>query len=423
MDGSKAGLAGRDLQTLFEVGMAGALSDGQLLDRFVARREEAVFEAIIRRHGPMVWGVCRRVLRDHHDGEDAFQATFLVLARRAASIAHGQKLGNWLYGVAYQTARKARAMRAKRRVREAQVPDAPEPEAIREEQRDDRPSQLDRELSRLPEKYRIPVVLCGLEGMSHKEAASRLGWPVGTGSSRLSRARDLLTSRLSRRGGMPSVGPLAVLLAQDSAWASLPTKLVGPTARAASLLAGGGAAGIVRAEVLTLMEGVLKMLLLCRIRLATLPLAFVVSLGVGAVLLAQQGGGGRAARPEPPAPADPAIRPLIEARIETAREVYEQEMMRYEQTLTLFPMDIADWSRRWMEEELRLRTKPAERLLVIRDHWERAKRLEGIVEQYSKTGQGRKADALKFKYFRLEAEQMLAEARTASPDAPQPESK
>ena len=110
----------RDLQTLFEMGVMGALSDGQLLGRFMERREEAVFEAIVRRHGPMVWGVCRRVLRDHHDAEDAFQATFLVLARKAASIMPREKLGNWLYGVAYQTATKARAMRAKRRLWEGQ---------------------------------------------------------------------------------------------------------------------------------------------------------------------------------------------------------------------------------------------------------------------------------------------------------------
>jgi RNA polymerase sigma-70 factor (ECF subfamily) len=106
-------VAMRDLRTLFGVGTLGTLADGPLLDRFVERREEAVFEAIIRRHGPMVWGVCRRVLRDHHDAEDAFQATFLVLARRAVSIMPRERLGNWLYGVAYQTAMKAKAMRAK----------------------------------------------------------------------------------------------------------------------------------------------------------------------------------------------------------------------------------------------------------------------------------------------------------------------
>src|SRR5262245_8814122 len=126
----------RDLQTLFGVGVTGILTDGQLLERFVTRREGAVFEAILHRHGPMVWGVCRRVLRDHHDAEDAFQATFLVLARKAASIAHREKLGNWLFGVAHQTAMKARAKRAKRRGREGQVPDMPEPTVVPDDQRD-----------------------------------------------------------------------------------------------------------------------------------------------------------------------------------------------------------------------------------------------------------------------------------------------
>src|SRR5215470_497349 len=118
----------RDLQMVFDVGPLGGLSDGQLLERFVDRREGAVFEAIVRRHGPMVWGVCRRVLRDHHDTEDAFQATFLVLARRAAAIIPREMLGNWLYGVAYQVAMKARAMKARRRLREVQVSNMPEPE-------------------------------------------------------------------------------------------------------------------------------------------------------------------------------------------------------------------------------------------------------------------------------------------------------
>src|SRR4051794_29580856 len=95
-------VAVRDLQILFDVGVTGVLSDGQLLDRFIARREGAVFEAIVHRHGPMVWGVCRRVVRDHHDAEDAFQATFLVLARKASSVMPREKVGNWLYGVAYQ---------------------------------------------------------------------------------------------------------------------------------------------------------------------------------------------------------------------------------------------------------------------------------------------------------------------------------
>src|SRR3954454_16074714 len=153
-------VAVREIQTLFVVGSLGGLSDGQLLDRFVARREEAVFEALVQRHGPMVWGVCRRVLRNHHDAEDAFQATFLVLARKAASVLPREKLGNWLYGVAYQTARKARAMRDKRRGREGQIPGMPEPMAVPDGLRDGLTEVLDRELTHLPEKYRIPIILC-----------------------------------------------------------------------------------------------------------------------------------------------------------------------------------------------------------------------------------------------------------------------
>src|SRR5262249_13966026 len=154
----------------------------------------------VHRHGPMVWGVCRRVLRDHHDAEDAFQATFLVLARRADSVVPREKVGNWLYGVAYQTARKARATRARKRIREAEGPGAPEPQAVAQARRDDLAEVLDHELSRLPDKFRTPIVLCELEGKTHGQAAEQLGWPVGTVSGRLSRAKALLAERLSRRG-------------------------------------------------------------------------------------------------------------------------------------------------------------------------------------------------------------------------------
>src|SRR3954447_2958890 len=148
MNGSGLNTEVRDVQTLFEAGTVVGLSDGQLLDRFVTRQERASIEALVVRHGPMVWGVCRRVLRDHHDAEDAFQATFLVLARKAASIVPREKVGNWLYGVAYQTALKARATRAKRRGREIQALHVPEPIEVREEHSDDLLRELDRELSR-----------------------------------------------------------------------------------------------------------------------------------------------------------------------------------------------------------------------------------------------------------------------------------
>src|SRR5262249_8241697 len=143
---------------------AGDLSDSQLLERFLALREEVAFEALVHRHGPMVLGVCRRVLHNSHDAEDAFQATFLVLVRKAGSIVPREMVGNWLYGVAYRTALKARSLAARRRAMERQVRDMPRPETLDSGARDDLQARLDRELNRLPDKYRAPVILCELEG-------------------------------------------------------------------------------------------------------------------------------------------------------------------------------------------------------------------------------------------------------------------
>jgi RNA polymerase sigma factor (sigma-70 family) len=275
-------VASRELQTLFSEGILGGLSDGRLLERFAAHREEAPFEALLRRHGPMVWGVCRRVLRDHHDAEDAFQATFLVLARKGHSIAHRELVANWLYRVAYQTAMKARSTRAKRRMREGQVKDMAEPEAVSLNRPDELTESLDREVSHLPEKYRIPIVLCELEGKTHREAAEQLGWPIGTVSGRLSRAKSLLAKRLARRGVSLSARSLSVLAAQDVASASMMLRLIGTTVQAASLFAAGRAmtAGVVSAEVALLMDGVLNMMLLTKIKIvATMMLAVALLAG------------------------------------------------------------------------------------------------------------------------------------------------
>jgi RNA polymerase sigma-70 factor (ECF subfamily) len=269
----------RHLQSLFSCGTVGGLSDEQLLDRFVARREEAIFEEIIQRHGTMVWGVCRRVLRDHHDAEDAFQATFLVLARKAASVMPREKLGNWLYGVAYQTAMKARATTSKRRAREKQVPEMPEPQGDREDRRDELLPLLDQELSRLPEKYRLPIVLCDLEGKTRRQAAEQLGWPIGTVSGRLSRARAMLAGRLTRRGVTLSSGSLAVLLSQGSASAGVPLPLIRSTARAATRIAAGqAAAGFISTKAAALAERVLKGMLMTKLKIMTAVL-MVVALG------------------------------------------------------------------------------------------------------------------------------------------------
>src|SRR5260370_31200939 len=164
----------------------GEISDGQLLECYVVRRDEAAFAATLRRHGSMVPGPCRRITGNAHDAEDAFQATFLVLVRKAASIWPQERVANWLYGVAYRTALKARSLAARRQRKEKQLTEAVETQAVPHEDiwRDLRPL-LDQALSRLPDKYRIPVVLCDLEGKSGKEAAPHLGVPDGTWSRRL----------------------------------------------------------------------------------------------------------------------------------------------------------------------------------------------------------------------------------------------
>jgi RNA polymerase sigma factor (sigma-70 family) len=182
----------------------GGLTDGQLMDLFINRQEEAALAALIRRHGPMVWGVCSRILRNNHDAEDAFQSTFLVFVRKATSVVPKEMIGNWLYGVARQTALNARASAMRRRKIEWQVPDLPEALQVNE-WRDILP-YLDQEVSRLADKYRAVIVLCDLEGKSHREAARQLGLPEGTLATHLTRARKILAKRLARHGGELSRG-------------------------------------------------------------------------------------------------------------------------------------------------------------------------------------------------------------------------
>jgi RNA polymerase sigma factor (sigma-70 family) len=216
-------------------------SDRELLERFVRGKDGAAFEALVRRHGAMVLGVCRRVLDHAQDAEDAFQATFLVLVRKAGSIGRPELLGNWLYGVAFRTARKARAQAARRAQceREAAVMAIPDP--LLEVAWRDLRSVLDEELQRLPAKYRAPLVLCYLEGLTNEQAARRLGWPVGSMSYRLARGREALRERLGERDRAVPAGLLGVLLARNARPGEVPPHLVDSTVEAA-LGSGGGAA-------------------------------------------------------------------------------------------------------------------------------------------------------------------------------------
>jgi RNA polymerase sigma factor (sigma-70 family) len=225
----------------------------------------------------MVLGVCRRILRNSHDAEDAFQATFLVLARKADSIRSQQVLASWLYGVAYRTAMKARTMNMKRREREREAGPKRPADGVSEELLE----RLDHELNRLPEKYRVPVVLCELEGHGRKEVARMLGVPEGTLSWRLAQARKLLSRRLARFGTVT----LAALLAEATASARPSPLLLKSTAQAVLK------AGAVPAQVLTLTQGVLKAMLLTKLKITACAAALMLLAGISMTGLTYQATG------------------------------------------------------------------------------------------------------------------------------------
>lgn len=216
------------------------LRDDELLARFFQHQQDAAFSALFERYGPLVYNVCRRILGDSPDVEDAFQATFLVLVRKGASLRDPGRLANWLYGVAYRSARKVKAQ-ASLRVRSERRASIPSVSAeVRDMTYEELHAILDEEISQLPEKYALPLVLCYLEGKTNAQAAAALGWPDGSMSRRLSRARELLRSRLVRRGLTLSAALLAASLARPAV-ASVPGELVASTVRAGSLVARGTA--------------------------------------------------------------------------------------------------------------------------------------------------------------------------------------
>jgi RNA polymerase sigma factor (sigma-70 family) len=262
----------------------GALPDRELLDRFVRRRDEAAFAALVRRHGALVLGICRRLLRDAHDAEDACQAVFLVLARKAASIRPHASLASWLHGVAYRVSANLKRQVARRRALEEPVGDVPDAGPAEPSWREVR-AVLDEELNRLPERIRAPLVLCYLEGKTRDEAARELGWGLGTLRGRLERGRKLLRARLTRRGLALSCALLAGLLSAKAA-ALPPTLAVAIVHSAGPVAAGEAPAGVVSERVAALLEGVLRAMLLTRRKIVTAVLFTLTLAGLGAGLAA-----------------------------------------------------------------------------------------------------------------------------------------
>lgn len=265
------------------------LSDAELVGRFVTRRDDAAFTALVRRYGPVVLGVCRRVLRHEQDAEDAFQATFLVFARDAAFVKRAGEIGNWLYGVAFNMARKAKTTRCRREIKEH--------EAAQRKQSDRRSNSidelrdiLDSELSALPDKYRAAIVLCDLRGLTAQEAAAEVGCPPKTLSTRLARGRSLLARRLTRRGFAIST----------TAWtanstAAVPIELLAATVHAATCVAGDPAAAVTPA-VAALTTGASNAMLFKSLKYSAFALFGLVVLGV---LLHLPRGSGVVAATEP----------------------------------------------------------------------------------------------------------------------------
>jgi RNA polymerase sigma factor (sigma-70 family) len=243
-------------------------SDAVLLERFVIAKDQSAFETLLGRHGPLVLGVCLRVLGNRHDADDAFQATFLVLTRKARSIRKQRCLASWLYRVAYRLALQSRLAEARRRRRERQVPDMQQKDTTGDlAWRELRPL-LDQELDRLPDKYRLPLLLCYAQGQTHAEAARCLGWPKGTVAGRLARARMLLRKRLTQRGVVLSTGALGLALSQPGWAAALPVPLAAATVEAAMLVVAGKAAalGALAGEAVALSDGMMQTMLITKLR-------------------------------------------------------------------------------------------------------------------------------------------------------------
>jgi RNA polymerase sigma factor (sigma-70 family) len=260
---------------------SGGPSDAELVERFLAHREETAFASLVQRHGPMVLGVCRRLLDDEHDAEDAFQATFLVLFRKAPTLRPRSCVGPWLYGVARRTALKARSLLMRRRRVETLAGRQRSIVMIPGDMHSDLRPLLDEELDYLPAKYRDPLILCLLQGRPRKEAARLLGWREGTLSGRLARGKEMLGERLRQRGVDPSTAVGTVM--------HVPAPLSAVTVKAALSLP-GPAAGSVAGNAVALMEEVLKSMMTIKLKAVAGVLVIVLGLGFGTGLAAWQYG-------------------------------------------------------------------------------------------------------------------------------------
>jgi RNA polymerase sigma factor (sigma-70 family) len=392
----------RGLGRLFASGGMTGMTEGQLLDRFVNRRDEEAFEALVARHGPMVLAVCGRLLTDPNDVDDAFQATFLVLVQKAGSLRRQDLLGNWLFGVAYRVSARARATAARRHEAETATPElVPAREPSPAEAASLR--ELLEEVQRLAERYRAPVVLCDIEGLTHEEAAAQLGWPVGTVKGRLSRARDLLRSRLTRRGLDPAAAIVASPLGlRQFVPPAPPPGLVASTVKAAALAVVGETSavslGLITARAVALSEGVLHAMTLNQLKtgFATLALSGTLLSGAGVYAYQFGGLGGDAKRPSTAAP-DTATKssrldPLTRLR-KDANVVFAEHLADPNVEKTSHHIDrLFHWSRAIKESQEYITKDPQAIAQARKDHLDRMTLLHQFTQRLSGPDQPAMAD-------------------------------
>jgi len=288
----------RYLRTLAGLRPTAGLADSSLLERFVRLGDEAAFEALFARHGPMVLGVCRSLLPSVHEAEDAFAATFLIFVRKAESIGRGELLANWLYGVAHRVAVRARANAARHQARERGSVEMLAASSSDDVAARDRDRLLHEELNRLPAKLHKPLVLFYLQGKTQEDVARELDCTPGAVRGRLERGRERLRSRLASRGLVLSAGVLAGTLDSKTLAVTVPQALFASTLKTALLIAAGGsAAGTISAPVAALVEGVMHAMFMTKIKMAAVVVLVLGMLGTGAGVITYQG-----VHAQPPAP-------------------------------------------------------------------------------------------------------------------------
>ena len=403
-----------ELHSLTQFGVVGNLTDAQLLDRFLAgggEVAELAFQALVIRHGRMVLGVCGNILRDPDDAQDAFQATFLVLASRARSVRRQNSLGSWLLAVARRVAMRSRADAARRRVHERR---AAETKADHAPSPPESWPEVHEEIDRLPERYREPVVLCYLEGLTTEAAALRLGCPKGTVLSRLSRARERLQRKLTRRGFLPT-GVLPAARSPEATQVAVPPALLSATVRASLIFSEQPsiAASLSSTTAVSLAKGVIYAMMITKTKiLAGTVLACVLTLGALHTFARQAGGPAGPGKTAAPQPRADKLKEALLLRSQAAQRAFEMTAKDLSSGRLTDIEVLYRWSHRWMDADIAASNTKQDVIAAAEAHLKRMTDLEKAAPELKKVVDVFPASAeAAATYYRLDAEDSLAEAR------------